>query len=450
MGRKSHQRALDLWMNGEHVGTWRMTGNREELQYASAWHASPQGRPISLSLPLLPGNRPHRGPEVDAYFDNLLPDSLPIRKRIAQRFGVTSAQAFDLLEQVGRDCVGALQLMPEGQPPGDVRVINASALREKDVEAQLESALTPQHGNFGLSADEASDAFRFSLAGAQEKTALLHYEGRWMLPHGATPTTHILKLPLGTVGPLKLDMHDSVENEWLCLKILRAYELPVTNCQIEQFGRFKVLVVERFDRAWSADWLIRLPQEDFCQVTGTPPEQKYEAEHGPGMKEILSKLLGSINANTDRRNFLKAQLLFWLLAAPDGHAKNFSVRIEAQGRFSLTPLYDVLSAYPLIGKGEGQLDNQKIKLAMAVRGKNKHWYMNEIARRHWNSMAKSYGLGEDFEDVIGEVIERTPKVVDDVRRQLTVDFPNQVSQPIFQGLTAAVARLAAMPTKLPA
>src|SRR5690606_7617585 len=87
MGRRSHTRILNLWMNGEFVGTWSVNPHAGEvLQYADAWVASSQGRPLSLSLPFIPGNPPHRGEAVRAYFENLLPDSKEIRERVARRY----------------------------------------------------------------------------------------------------------------------------------------------------------------------------------------------------------------------------------------------------------------------------------------------------------------------------------------------------------------------------
>lgn len=136
-----------------------------------------------------------------------------------------------------------------------------------------------------------ADDFRISIAGAQEKTALAWIDGRWCLPHGSTPTTHILKLPMGLVGNMKLDLSHSIENEWLCSCILAAYGLTVAECEPLQFEDVKVLAVKRFDRAWldgpSGPWLARLPQEDFCQATGTPAALKYESDGGPGIERIM-------------------------------------------------------------------------------------------------------------------------------------------------------------------
>jgi serine/threonine-protein kinase HipA len=443
MGRRSHTRVLDLWMNGELVGQWRLAQGRDELHYAPGWFESPHSRPLSLSLPLLPGNRPHKGAAVRAFFDNLLPDSADIRQRLVHRYGASTTEPFDLLEQIGRDCVGALQLLPEDSPAPDVQRIDAVPLDEEAV-ARFLAGITYSGPRLG----GESDDLRLSIAGAQEKTALLLHNGQWQLPQGATPTTHIFKLPLGLIGGRRLDMTYSVENEWLCAQILLAYGLPAAETRMESFAGQKALVVKRFDRQWAADgsWIMRIPQEDMCQVTGTPPGRKYENEGGPGIETIMELLQGAVAPAQDRARFFTAQMLFWLLCAPDGHAKNFSVRLLAGGRYEMTPLYDVLSAYPLLGSGANQIAPQDAKLAMAVRGKNTHWHMGRIMRRHWNAMARRCGLGISTEDLIESIIEKTPGVVAEVERNLPHDFPAVVAEPTLSGLTDRVKRFAGMPS----
>lgn len=444
-GRPSKIRALDVWMNGELVGQWRITAaGVQQFIYDAAWLGNRAGRPISLSLPFTVGTRGESGPNVSAYFENLLPDSLDIRNRVASRYGAASTDAFDLLEKVGRDCVGAVQLLPAGSPQPNVRKVRRRPLTEVEIEALLDT--TVAQGSFGAPQE---DELRISLAGAQEKTALLRLDGRWHMPLGATPTTHILKLPMGEVGASRADFSTSVENEWLCAHILRAYGLPVANCEIARFGHHKVLVVERFDRKWTTgNWIARLPQEDFCQVFGVPSAQKYEEKGGPGIDQILGKLRGSENAEQDRRTFLSAQLLLWMLAAPDGHAKNFSIHLLPGGQFSLTPLYDVLSAWPVIGKGANQFQWQKVKMAMALRSKNAYYRMQSIQRRHWNVVAKRNAMGFDFENAIQDILKRTPDVINSVNANLPTGFPQSVAAPIFEGLRVQAQRLSGSREKL--
>ena len=432
-------------MNGERVGTWRAGGGRDELRYAQTWLESPNARPISLKFPLRPGATPYSGPEVHRYFDNLLPDAKPIRERVARRFHLDTIDAFPLLEAIGRDCVGALQILPDGDAPPDVKRLDYRTLNESEIAALLRDTVAPGAGLLRAAEDGGSE-FRLSLAGAQEKTALLWHSKRWCTPIGATPTTHILKLPLGLVGNLRTDMSGSVENEWLCAKILEAYGLHVARCEIAQFEDQKTLVVERFDRRNSPDgmWIQRLPQEDFCQATGTSYLNKYQSDGGPGIDDIMNVLRTAERGFDDRRTFFACQVLFWMLAAPDGHAKNFSLRIHAGGTYSLTPIYDVLSAYPILGKSHGQIAPQKLKLAMGVRGDaNMHYRVAEMRRTHWVTTARRNGIGSEGDVIINELIARTPSVVIRVQSQLPRGFPMAVAGPILDGLTRAAKRLVA-------
>ena len=421
---------LAIWMNGLRVGTWTQTRGTHVLHYDEEWVNSPAGRALSLSLPFTPGNAPHRGDIVSNFFDNLLPDSEGIRSRIRSKFGTASMEAFDLLTAIGRDCVGAVQLLPEGEEPVGFGRIEAEPLTDAGVEQAIAASLS---GDRVLGQDQAED-FRISLAGAQEKTALLFHRGKWCRPLGATPTTHILKLPLGLVGHLQMDMKDSVENEWLCSRIMQAFGLTTASCEVLEFGRRQVLAVERFDRArQTGGWIARLPQEDFCQALGLPSTKKYEADGGPGMHQILRVLDGSERATDDKRAFAKAQIVFWLLAATDGHAKNFSIFHERGGTYRLTPFYDVLSAWPIMGRGPNQLDWRKAKLAMAVRSKNAHWKLSEIKARHWDVIARTAGLGSAA-PLLEEIAAQLPQVIENASHGVPRGFPAIVQDTIFEGL----------------
>ncbi|PTQ93787.1 serine/threonine-protein kinase HipA [Paraburkholderia sp. GV068] len=445
MTRPTHSRALSVWANGERVGVWRIPARGPmEFSYDAAWIASPAGRPLSLSLPFAPGNLAHKGPRVLNYFDNLLPDSEVIRKRIAQRYQTETLDAFDLLQAIGRDCVGAVQLLPEDDVPEHVDRIEGTPLSEAEIETMLTRTVsTPTLG----AADQSDDDFRISLAGAQEKTALLWHEGEWKRPHGATPTTHIFKLPLGLVGNKLADLSTSVENEWLCLRILRAYGLPVANTEVVTFGKQRVLSVERFDRQLhsSGQWLLRLPQEDFCQVYGVPSHRKYENEGGPGVLDLARVLQQSVAAAQDIETLLASQILFWMLAAPDGHAKNFSIRLLAGGQYRLTPLYDVMSIWPVEGSGPNQWSWFKARLAMGMWSRSKHDAFRDVQRRHFNTMALKCSYGASAEPLIERLIEQTPNVIDQVSADLPERFPARVAERIFKGLRNSAAKLAKMP-----
>ena len=441
MGRPSKTRRLGVWMNGEQVGQWTIAASgRHEFHYVESWLASRAARPLSLSMPLRPAGTAYRDARVEAFFDNLLPDSDGIRRRVQARFGAASTRAFDLLAEIGRDCVGAVQLLPEGTAPVELKRIESIPLDEAAVAATLRSAVAPP----ALGQRDAGD-LRISLAGAQEKTALLRRDGQWHRPLGATPTTHIFKLPLGRVGNMQADLSASVENEWLCAQIAQAYGFKTAHCEMARFEDQRVLIVERFDRKLAQDktWWLRLPQEDMCQALGIPPDQKYEADGGPGIRDIMALLLGARDARTDRRTFFKAQILFWMLCATDRHAKNFSIFIEPGGRYSLTPLYDLLSAYPIIGSGVNHLSRQKLRMAMSVHGKTRHYHWSRILRRHWLGTARVCDFSSEIESVILELIAQTSSAIVAVSTNLPDDFPAAVAEPILSGIESAAAQLGA-------
>lgn len=375
---------LTILLNGRVLGSLsHATSGAIAFAYAPEWLDWPNAMPVSLSLPL--SRQRYVGAPVSAVFDNLLPDNDDIRRRMAERIGAEGIDAYSLLAIVGKDCVGALQFIEEGTDPTPVGQIEAEPVSDDDIAHILANlAAAP----LGL---EPEEAFRISIAGAQEKTALLWWEGRWHKPLGTTPTTHIFKPQIGRL-PNGIDMSNSVENEHFCLTLLGALGLPVAPNRIERFGNIPVLVIERFDRQLARDGrLLRRPQEDLCQALSVPPTLKYEDRGGPGITQIMRLLAASNAPDEDRAMFMKTMAIFWLIGATDGHAKNFSIFLAPGGRFRTTPLYDVLSAEPSLAAH--QLNQRQIRLAMAI-GDRRRYRISEIAPRHFLQTAARVGFDE--------------------------------------------------------
>ncbi len=425
MARRRARIPLNVFMNSRLVGSLRReTSGAIDFRYDPAWLAWEHAIPVSLSLPL----REDRfiGDRVLAVFDNLLPDSDLIRRQLAERVGAAGQDAFSLLSAIGRDCVGALRFLPDGSEPAPAGKIDGRAITDDDVANILRNlARAP----LGIGSDE----FRISIAGAQEKTALLRWKGRWHIPHGTTATTHILKPAIGKL-PNGIDLSYSVENEHLCLRLAEALGLPSAPTEIASFDGQRVLVVERFDRRWvdKGARLLRLPQEDCCQALGVPPTAKYESDGGPGIGRILELLKASDHPAEDCGAFLKTQIVFWLMAAPDGHAKNFSLLLSAGGRFRLAPLYDVMSAESYARSR--QLDRRKLKLAMAV-GDNRHYEIEEIVPRHFIQTGVRYGLAKtQVEEILDDVGKAMPKAIETVMAALPASVPASTAEPIIEGM----------------
>ena len=432
--------ALGAWMNGEFVGTWSVDRATHSFLYDPSWLKSPKVRSLSLSLPIT-ASREVRGDAVANYFDNLLPDNERIRDRLSRRFKTKSSDAFSLLEAIGRDCVGAVQLLPEGTSPRGWNRVDCDVLNEGQIIEILNAV--PTDGDPGLGRNLGDDdLFRISIAGAQEKTALVKVKGRWCRPHGATPTTHIFKLPLGLVGgSRRVDLSDSVQNEWVCAQIISELGLPVAPTTMATFGDQTVLVVERFDREWmdGGSWIARLPQEDFCQALGVPPKLKYENDGGPGMAKCLHLLGGSADPQQDTLAFQLTQLAFWLMAATDGHAKNYSIFLQPGDSYVMTPLYDILSMWPYFGTGPNRFTRRKAGLAMALRSKNAHYALDTIQTRHWHQLAMKNGGPTAWHAMLG-LVEQVKPALAAVEKRLPKDFHRRSWDAISKGMNGEAAR----------
>ena len=430
MPRKPLHTPLRVLLNNRLVGhLFKEPSGAVSFRYDDGWLSWDNAIPLSMSLPLR--EDPYRGEPVAAVFENLLPDSEILRRRVAERVGARGADAYSLLSRIGRDCVGAMQFIPQDEvADNDATRIHGSVINDQEIEKLLKNLVRAP-----LGVGEDSD-FRISVAGAQEKTALLQYNGKWWKPHGTTPTTHILKPQIGTL-PNGIDLSNSVENEYYCLKVMGAFGLPMNAAEMVMFGETKTLVIERFDRKWTADGrLLRIAQEDFCQALSCPPSLKYQNQGGPGMVDILKFLKGSDSPAEDQKLFLKAQILFWLIGATDGHAKNFSIFLGRGGRFKLTPFYDVLTAQPSLD--DRQIERKQFKLAMSV-GESRHYRIDEIKGHHFIQTAQRAGLPSQLAiDVLEEVSQSARLAMNTVEKQLPKDFPEQIHNSLNAGLMARI------------
>lgn len=405
---------------------------RLRFRYAEAWRQREDALHLSLSMP--PADPEHKHARIHAYLWGLLPDNELVLERWGRRFHVSPRNAFALLGHVGEECAGAVQFVPaerladlQGAGPPDVAWLDESQVADRL------RALREDQGAWR----SPRDTGQFSLAGAQPKTALLVQDGRFGVPAGRTPTTHILKPP-------QRDLPGHVENEHMCLALARALGLAAARAEVRRFGAEVAIVVERYDRVSTRDLaaseaaraaslaaaaaadaaagdagatahaaataaeaasrarsleqlagtrpILRLHQEDLCQALGVHPTLKYENEGGPSAARIVQLLRAhSSSPERDVSAFVDALILNWLIAGTDGHAKNYSLLHATGGRVRLAPLYDLASALPY-----PDLDARRLRLAMRV---GSTYRVADIGARQWAACAK--GLDLDPDAVIG-------------------------------------------------
>jgi HipA-like protein len=454
------EQVLITLLSGREIG--RLIRDRRgslSFTYREDWRSRREAFPLSLSLPLASNEHGHR--LIEAFLWGLLPDNERILERWARRYQVSARNVFRLIEQVGEDLPGAVQFVRPERVSTFFDITAAPKIEWLD-DSKIAERLRE------LRADPSAwrrpdDEGKFSLAGAQPKTAFAYQDGRWGLPSGRAPTTHILKPPSGEFEGL-------VENEHMCLALARSLGLAAVPSEVRRFKDEIAIVIERYDRvrtsmltaaasaeaaakaaqaAAAADAaksesrdsvinaavtaanaaaetaaaaakarafaelektqpVLRLHQEDLCQALGLPPSSKYQNEGGPAPSTVAALLWEHSRRPLEDVGAFRDALAFnWLIGGPDAHAKNYSL-LHAGGGVRLAPLYDLASGLPYF-------DPKKIKLAMKIGGT---YRLRDVGARNFRKLAQELRLSPDETvDRVTGFATALPDRVADIRKR---------------------------------
>jgi serine/threonine-protein kinase HipA len=353
----------------------RLPGGRLRFDYDAAYRRKPAPTPLSLSM--RPTASSHDDAVVTPWLWGLLPDNNRVLERWARRFHTSASSPFSLLATpVGEDCAGAVRFArPDDLDRALARPGSVTWLTDEDVAERLRELRADSTEWLGR-----TFTGQFSLAGAQAKTALLFRDGRWGVPSGAVPTTHILKPAIAG-----LDDHDL--NEHLCLDAARRVGLVVAPTRVARFGDETAVVVERYDRYETDAGIVRIHQEDLCQALGLPPSAKYQSDGGPGPEQIVALFRERMSAQAAAdavARFVDALIWNWIIAGTDAHAKNYSLLLAGH-QIRLAPLYDVASALPYTGH------ERELRFAMKLGGD----YRVALFKNPWPRVARDLRLDAD-------------------------------------------------------
>jgi len=426
----------ELWvLLGDQVAG-RVTRKQGTLRFAydNEYRARRGPTPLSVSMPVETAQ--HSDQAVSPWLAGLLPDNESVLARWARTFQVGSS-AFALLgSPVGEDCAGAVRFVTEDR-------LEAALAREGKV-AWLDEAGVAQRlrdlkrdNTAWLGSDFSG---RFSLAGAQAKTALLYQDGKWGIPSGSAATSHILKPAIAG-----LDDHDL--NEHLCLSAARRVGILAANTHIATFEDQKAIVAERYDRlAQPEGWIRRIHQEDMCQALGVPPDRKYQSDGGPtptAIASLLRRVLPGSEADAAVLRFLDALTLNWLICGTDAHSKNYSLLLAGhQVRFA--PLYDVASTLPY-----AEMPLQKLHLAMKFGGS---YLVTSRSPSMWPGVGRELGLSADRAPERARILmDRLPDAFADAARDPSIDaikstIPARLVDAVADRVHKSQATLAQTPT----
>ena len=358
--------SLIVYLHGARVGLLEQEESElVQFSYDPAWLGKPDAIPLSRSLPLQAEAFPAK--KTRPFFAGLLPEEEP-RKIVAKILGISPANDFAMLERIGGECAGAVQLLPAGMDPTARAAIPPRVLSTSELE-QIVAELPRRPLLAGR------DGLRLSLAGAQDKLPVLIRDGHVYLPLDDTPSTHILK-------PEPARFPGLAANEWFGLTLARAIGLDTPAAEFRVIGQTPVLLVARYDRRPDANGRIqRIHQEDFGQALGFLPERKYQAENGPTLRQCLDLLrTWSTVPARDIPAFIDGLVFNIVLGNADAHAKNFSL-LYIDGERRLAPFYDLAST--LVWSDLTQNAAMKVGHAVSI---------NVFTAAEWKVMARETGL----------------------------------------------------------
>jgi serine/threonine-protein kinase HipA len=385
-------RTLDVYLRRDLVGQLIQDEDGQlAFYYAESWLKNAKAVPLSHSLPLRKEKFSRN--ECRGFFAGVLPDESK-REIIAKNLGISAGNDFAMLEQIGGECAGAVAFIPAGEKLPERNYSYRPLTRGKLAEILKMLPRRP------LMAGE--DGIRLSLAGAQDKMAVHVHNGQISIPLGGAPSTHILK-------PAIEHFEGIVFNEAFCMKLAHAIGLQTAKAEVGKVEDIDYLLIERYDRtvlkdAGGAEYLERQHQEDFCQALGVSPDNKYQNEGGPSLKQCFDLLRELSSAPViDLQSLLDAVIFNFLIGNHDAHGKNFSLLYGSETR--LAPLYDVLSTtyYPNLAR----------KMAMKIGGE---YESDKVQPKNFDQLADEAGLAKPMvkrrvQEVAETVLSKAPELI---------------------------------------
>lgn len=396
------EKTLVVRINNEYIGLLTQNnGGKLEFRYQED-----AKRILSLSLPL--EKKVFAEKNCKAYFNGLLPESDDVRKAIGERYKINPRNDFSILKAVGYDCAGAVSFTSyESAPenlPCEFKNISGQILSEEELYHYIEKL--PQKPLF-----TSYSGLRLSLAGAQEKTAIICINNEIGIPAIDVPTTHILK-------PAIKGYTESVENEYICMLTAKNLGLEVSDVSIGKAKDIKYLLVKRYDRQVESNKIKRVHQEDFCQCLNIPTAYKYQTEGGVSTKNCYEIIRKTSNPAKELQELTRRIIFNYLIGNADAHGKNFSIMHLDNGQITFAPAYDILctNVYPNLTK----------EMAMKI---GKEYAPERIYPKNWQIFAEEADISYRF--LQQEIIKMAQKLPTELEN-IVNSFENNIGQDILK------------------
>ena len=395
------QDLLNVYLNNDLIGYL----NKDDNGGFSFQYDKDAEQPLSISLPLK--EEPFTNKECRGFFNGLLPESEQVRVNIGKRYGINPKNDFSILNAIGYDCAGAVSFfkdMPKNLK--EFYKLEGQILTDDELEKYIKEL---PRKPLALGSDK-----RLSLAGAQDKTAVILIDNKIALPDSNVPSTHILK-------PAIDGFLESIENEYICMKVAEKLGIQVPVVHIDSVNDTKYFLIERYDRVIADETVKRVHQEDFCQASNIPSAYKYQAVGGVDYKMCIDILKKTTTPASAIKRFIDLMIFNYLIGNNDAHGKNFSLLHYANDNIVFAPAYDILctSVYP-------ELSN---KMAMKIGG---YYEATKIYPRHFERMSKELEISNTQ---IKKVLKKQCEILPDIVKEVSNSFDNNIGKEILKVVT---------------
>jgi serine/threonine-protein kinase HipA len=368
---------LSAYLYGKEAGRFTEESGKVTFRYRDEWLKAVEERqvhPLSISLPV---NKQFSDDAPASYIAGLLPDSVKHREMLAIELGIDGDPSdFNFLSKLGRDCAGALTIIPSDEDVDIGQKASIDWLQEEALTQYI--AALPRRP---LLVDE-EDGILLSLAGVNDKAAVVATKNKIGLPKHGMPSTHIIKTDIP-------GLKDSIRVEHFCLRLAEACGQEVPKSDVKVAGDQTFVLMRRYDRRTIAEStgprLYRLHQEDFCQALGLRPAKKYERHGGPSWKDCFALMSVTSDPVRSREMLLDRAILQYLIGNPDAHGKNYSLLYSRTGEIKLAPFYDLNNAAAF----RSNFKNTKQIMAMGIGGNVER---DKLTTENWEQFAKDCSL----------------------------------------------------------
>ena len=385
---------LNVYLNNDFVGILSKDDNGGIcFQYDK--NAKSQ---LSLSLPIR--EEVYLNKDCKGFFNGLLPESEHVRISIGKKYGINPKNDFSLLNAIGYDCAGAVAFFEdESENLKEYYEIKGNVLSDDEFEKYIKEL--PKKP-LALGSDK-----RLSLAGAQDKTAIVIINGNVAIPKDNVPSTHIVK-------PAINGLSETIENEYLCMKVAEKLGIQIPYIKICQANNTQYLLIERYDRKINDGKIKRIHQEDFCQASNIASAYKYQAEGGVDFKRCIEILKRTTRPAVSIKQFVELMIFNYLIGNNDAHGKNFSILHYDNGEIVFAPAYDILctSVYPELSS----------KMAMKIGG---YYESDKIYLRHFERMAKDIGISYTQ---VKKILINQCEILPDIVKEVSQSFKNTIGK----------------------